>query len=1107
MILRYILIIAVILFIQQNVQGQRCSEFTEFKCFWDGACIPKELMCDGKIDCAKGEDETEWFAGCTNCSAIGKFHCHKESGQVCISRDYMCDDYSDCLHEEDESYEFAKCPKKCKANLEKAALVGRPSCRRKCRNNKDCKKKCKKGQDCSKIEKRKCVCDHECGMSCVSIYRTCPSLEMIPNLRHIRYVRRSRQTNKLEDAVEPYEYDVRAYHTCEPGYLAVPSNVRLCHGRAREENKTWTREIVCARSCPKKKKDKVKEFKLSCGLDCLTDGDCAAGKTCQCDGPCGRTCVDLKIECGDAPPAENAFIEYTGEGFERVAHYICNEGTYTAAGDVSRKCTGSGKWGGKLIQCERVTCQDPVPAISKMGGRVLNYKHKTAYYYNATLMFACGHNQRLLGSEIRTCMGDGRWSGINTVCDNLGNLERCPHPGIPIGGYMKGFAGDYGFVVGGEVEFSCWDGLVLVGEKKQECLFIKEWSGDGAPDCVDPKYSDSPTDVINKLSQSTSNIRQTKKFSRSGRTIQLNSRGRIEVYFVIDLSLSVGAGALGNTMSFAKSLVKRLSQNDTTGRVNYGIIVFATTPLIKLNIHDEPRKTAEEVIALLNEIEKDRENIKDDINQGTNIQLALDLLNQRMIAFSYENDEDKIIKRHCLVLTDGAKNAGESPSAARKRIERGYADNRPEFYSITSSAQESSPEVREELEQIASKQKNFIYVEDFYKLHKYVNQITDVEEDYDSCGQAGDVGSVRKLASRGRVLGGDTAIERAWPWQALVTSYDENILAAFDQVMGGGSLINSKWVLSAAHVFEAYSGLDWEQGIMVSLGIIRRPHRYNMLEGSVKMFQPEKIYIHDEYEQYNGEHLLGSYQNDIALIKLGGEFVLSKDGKRLLMPDSLPGYVEFTPYIRPVCLPCSPDSCVSQVLMKKDSKGRVLIKGSETDEEKCKIEYDFLMGENSDSVVAVVATGFGYNATKKDEDEDYGLKATRELQQALLNVTKRKECERAVTVITRQKSIPGFEHIFTEQMFCAVGGGEERGKIIDTCKGDSGGPIVREIRDDSTKESCYVQLGIVSWGYGCGQQTRIDRKQYFYPGFYTDVTSLMSWVTNKMKDHEKKESD
>ncbi|XP_077969392.1 complement factor B-like isoform X2 [Styela clava] len=1098
MILGYNLILVVILFIQQNVQGQICSEFSEFKCFWDGACIPNELKCDGRFDCANGEDETEWFAECTNCSAIGKFHCHKESGQVCISRDYMCDDYSDCLHDEDESYEFAKCPKKCKANLEKAALVGRPACRKKCRINKDCKKKCKKGQDCSKIEKKKCVCDHECGMSCVAILRTCPPLEMIPNLRHIRYVRRSRHTNKLEDAVGPYKYDVRAYHTCEPGYLAVPSNVRFCHGRARGENKTWTKEILCTRSCPMKEEDKIKEYELSCGLDCITDGDCAAGKTCQCDDPCGRTCVDLKIECGDAPPAENSFIEYTGEGFERVAHYICNEGTYTAAGDVSRKCTGSGKWGGKLIQCKRVTCQDPVPAISKMGGRVLNYEHTTAYYYNATLMFACGSDQRLLGSEIRTCMGDGKWSGVNTVCDNIGNLERCPHPGIPIGGYMKGFAGDYDFVVGAKVEFSCQDGLVLVGERKQKCLFVKEWSGDGAPDCVDPKYSDLPTDVINKLSQSTSNIRQTEKFSSSGRTIKLNSRGRIEVYFVIDLSLSVGPGALRNTMGFAKSLVKRLSQNDTTGRVNYGIIVFATKPMIKLNINNEPRKTAEEVITLLNEIEKDRENIKKTIMQGTDIQSAIELLDEQMIAFSYENDKDMIIKRHCLVLTDGAKNAGGSPSKARKIIEIKYAYNPPE---------ESSSEVREELQQIASKHENFIYVEDFYKLHKYVNQITDVEEDYNSCGQAGYVGSVRNLSPGGRILGGERAAERAWPWQALITSYNKILLDAFDQVMGGGSLINSKWVLSAAHVFEAYSGLNWEQGIMVSLGITRRPNRYNILEASVKMFQPEQIYIHDKYADYNGKYLPGSYQNDIALIKLGGEFVLSKDGKRMLMPDSLPGYVEFTPFIRPVCLPCSPDSCVSQVLMKKDSRGKVLIKGEETDEEKCKIEYDVLMGKNSDSVVAVVATGFGYNATRKDEDYGFGLKATRELQQALLNVTKREECARAVKLITRRKNISGFKHIFTDQMFCAVGGGENGGKIIDTCKGDSGGPIVREIRDDFTKESCFVQVGIVSWGYGCGQQTKINQKNYFYPGFYTDVTSLMSWVTNTMEDHDKKKSD
>nr|XP_039270148.1 uncharacterized protein LOC120344892 [Styela clava] len=162
--------------------------------------------------------------------------------------------------------------------------------------------------------------------------------------------------------------------------------------------------------------------------------------------------------------------------------------------------------------------------------------------------------------------------------------------------------------------------------------------------------------------------------------------------------------------------------------------------------------------------------------QGTDIQSAIELLDEQMIAFSYENDKDMIIKRHCLVLTDGAKNAGGSPSKARKIIEIKYAYNPPEFYSITSSAQESSSEVREKLQQIASKHENFIYVEDFYKLHKYVNQITDVEEDYNSCGQAGYVGSVRNLSPGGRIRGGERAAERAWPWQALITSYNKILL-------------------------------------------------------------------------------------------------------------------------------------------------------------------------------------------------------------------------------------------------------------------------------------------------------------------------------------------
>lgn len=56
-----------------------------------------------------------------------------------------------------------------------------------------------------------------------------------------------------------------------------------------------------------------------------------------------------------------------------------------------------------------------------------------------------------------------------------------------------------------------------------------------------------------------------------------------------------------------------------------------------------------------------------------------------------------------------------------------------------------------------------------------------------------------------------------------------------------------------------------------------------------------------------------------------------------------------------------------------------------------------------------------------------------------------------------------------------------------------------KVYDPATKKSCFVQLGIVSWGYGCGQLTEIKFKDFQYPGYYTDVRSMMAWITDTMK--------
>ncbi|XP_078056898.1 trypsin-like [Mustelus asterias] len=66
----------------------------------------------------------------------------------------------------------------------------------------------------------------------------------------------------------------------------------------------------------------------------------------------------------------------------------------------------------------------------------------------------------------------------------------------------------------------------------------------------------------------------------------------------------------------------------------------------------------------------------------------------------------------------------------------------------------------------------------------------------------------------------------------------------------------------------------------------------------------------------------------------------------------------------------------------------------------------------------------------------------------------------------------------TRNMLCA--GYEEGGR--DACQGDSGGPLVCQ----GTSSEAWVQVGIVSWGHGCGQSRN--------PGVYTLLTNYIEWL-------------
>lgn len=111
------------------------------------------------------------------------------------------------------------------------------------------------------------------------------------------------------------------------------------------------------------------------------------------------------------------------------------------------------------------------------------------------------------------------------------------------------------------------------------------------------------------------------------------------------------------------------------------------------------------------------------------------------------------------------------------------------------------------------------------------------------------------------VVGGINAVRGSLPWQVSIQMY-------YGFHFCGGTIINKRWILTAAHCFE-----DGHSGVVIKAG----EHAMSLNEGSEQKIYVEKSIVHP---QYNSRTTV----NDIALLKLKQD-------------------ITFDDYSQPACLP------------------------------------------------------------------------------------------------------------------------------------------------------------------------------------------------------------
>ncbi|KAM4028719.1 CUB and sushi domain-containing protein 3 isoform 7-T7 [Anomaloglossus baeobatrachus] len=193
---------------------------------------------------------------------------------------------------------------------------------------------------------------------------------------------------------------------------------------------------------------------------------------CQPNGQWDKSLPEcIMIDCGHPGVPPNAIISGEKFTFGSTVHYSCT-GRRTVIGHSTRTCQLNGQWSASLPHCSGDAsgwCGDPgVPAHGSREG--------TEFRTRNLMKFSCEVGYVLHGSEERTCLSNGSWTGRQPECKAV----QCGNPGTTANGRV--FRVD-GTTFSSSVIYSCVDGYILSGSNIRQCTVNGTWSG-ALPNCT-----------------------------------------------------------------------------------------------------------------------------------------------------------------------------------------------------------------------------------------------------------------------------------------------------------------------------------------------------------------------------------------------------------------------------------------------------------------------------------------------------------------------------------------------------------------------------------------------------------------------------------------------